>query len=442
MIRPIKGGFGSRIKKVVEQVVRCGDRVTAKILGPVDTWDRHGLVLNGGYGGAITNALDIETVGPGICQMKSIGNRTSDLKEIRAKILVVDDDVRIHEVFQEILAAEGYEVLFAASGKKGMDIIKAEGNDLDVVIIDVKIEEKLTGIKVLSEVKNLNPEAAVVIITAYSTEETAIQALHEDADIYLKKPLDFENLVVQINMLLENQALRRKLRVQELRQAEMESAFRVLRTFADCFSQIMPGIFSITDCYVRFNLPELKDKLPGEDYRVLENILNTIWSSSQRAIEVIKNVQAYLAPVDQLILEPVDISEVLGETLAKLEACAVKVTFAEAVDLPRIKMALTYFLESAIKAASEKENGSIKVQVKKEKAGVKIIIEDNGERHEELTLDILREPPFVRGITFLYEEYLRLSLGLKYIEAHGGSCEIESDKKSGTTISFWFPAKT
>ncbi|GAH09873.1 unnamed protein product, partial [marine sediment metagenome] len=126
------------------------------------------------------------------------------------------------------------------------------------------------------------------------------------------------------------------------------------------------------------------------------------------AVEVIKNVRAYLAPVDQLILGPVDISEVLGETLAKLEAGAVKVTFTEAVDLPRIEMdremmqtVLTFFLESAVKAASERENGLIKVQVKKEKAGVKFIIEDNGKRHEDLTLDILREPPFVRGITFL-----------------------------------------
>ncbi|MEE8638212.1 MAG: ATP-binding protein, partial [Candidatus Margulisiibacteriota bacterium] len=163
-------------------------------------------------------------------------------------------------------------------------------------------------------------------------------------------------------------------------------------------------------------------------------------------VKTINLIKAFLTPIKTLEVQPRDLNEILKKLVEELDVSKTKITLEKAEGLPavelneeRIEEMFTFFIGSAVEAASEQSDGFVQVRLEQLEAGARILITEKGQRDEDLTLEMLREPPFIHGKTYLYEQYLQLSLGLKYIEAHGGKCEIESDKKGGTTISIILP---
>ncbi|MBI3195410.1 MAG: sigma-54-dependent Fis family transcriptional regulator [Ignavibacteriae bacterium] len=131
------------------------------------------------------------------------------------RILVVDDEKIIRESISFILKKEGFAVTEAANGKEAYNKLLTESYDL--VITDLEMPE-MKGIELLDHVMHINPQALVVIITAYGSLETAIAALRKGASDYILKPIEFDELLVKIHRLLdhkklalENQYLRKEL---------------------------------------------------------------------------------------------------------------------------------------------------------------------------------------------------------------------------------------
>ena len=112
---------------------------------------------------------------------------------IRAKIdiLVVDDDVSHCTILQALLRGWGYDVALAYSGQAALEQVRE--HVFDLVLCDVRMAE-MDGIETLKETKALNPAIPVLIMTAFSSVETAVEALKTGALDYLIKPLDFDNL--------------------------------------------------------------------------------------------------------------------------------------------------------------------------------------------------------------------------------------------------------
>ncbi|MCP1631525.1 two-component system response regulator HydG [Citrobacter amalonaticus] len=112
---------------------------------------------------------------------------------IRAKIdiLVVDDDVSHCTILQALLRGWGYDVALAYSGQAALEQVRE--HVFDLVLCDVRMAE-MDGIETLKEIKALNPAIPVLIMTAFSSVETAVEALKTGALDYLIKPLDFDNL--------------------------------------------------------------------------------------------------------------------------------------------------------------------------------------------------------------------------------------------------------
>ena len=112
---------------------------------------------------------------------------------IRAKIdiLVVDDDVSHCTILQALLRGWGYDVALAYSGRAALEQVRE--HVFDLVLCDVRMAE-MDGIETLKEIKTLNPAIPVLIMTAFSSVETAVEALKTGAQDYLIKPLDFDNL--------------------------------------------------------------------------------------------------------------------------------------------------------------------------------------------------------------------------------------------------------
>ncbi len=105
------------------------------------------------------------------------------------KVLFVDDDAGILEAAKTALELYGYEVITASSGEECLRKI----GDADIVFLDIKMPG-MNGIEVLKEIKKRNEELPVIMITAYATVDTAIEAMKEGALDYIRKPFDVEEL--------------------------------------------------------------------------------------------------------------------------------------------------------------------------------------------------------------------------------------------------------
>ncbi|MBI5167189.1 MAG: sigma-54-dependent Fis family transcriptional regulator [candidate division NC10 bacterium] len=108
-------------------------------------------------------------------------------------ILVIDDEPMMRVTIADALAREGFQVTTAETGLEGMDLVK--GQSFDVVITDLRLP-KGSGMEILKACKEASPETAVVLITAYGTVETAVQAMKDGAYDYLTKPFSMDELVL------------------------------------------------------------------------------------------------------------------------------------------------------------------------------------------------------------------------------------------------------
>jgi len=131
------------------------------------------------------------------------------------KILVVDDEEIIRESLSFVLKKEGYIVDEAENGKAAYDKILRDSFDL--VITDIEMPG-MKGIDLLAEIKKINIQTTVVIITAYGSLDTAISALRNGASDYILKPVEFDELLLKIrrlfeikNLIIENTLLRKEI---------------------------------------------------------------------------------------------------------------------------------------------------------------------------------------------------------------------------------------
>ena len=120
----------------------------------------------------------------------------------RGRILVVDDDDMILESLVSILESEGYITSTARTGEEA--IAKTEKEFFNAMLIDIHLPD-MTGIEVLSRIKETTPKMKKLILTGFPETHTAIDAVNEKADVYLVKPLDPEVLLDLIEQNLKQQ---------------------------------------------------------------------------------------------------------------------------------------------------------------------------------------------------------------------------------------------
>src|SRR3990172_1130423 len=119
-------------------------------------------------------------------------------------ILVVDDEDIIRESLLFILKKEGFEVDEARNGRQAFEQISVKPYDL--VITDLEMPE-MKGIELIDKTTLLRPQTFVIIITAFASLETAIQALRKGAYDYIIKPIDFDDLLYRVRKLLNHRSL-------------------------------------------------------------------------------------------------------------------------------------------------------------------------------------------------------------------------------------------
>jgi two-component system response regulator HydG len=110
----------------------------------------------------------------------------------KAGVLIVDDDIEMTETLSDILEDLGYHVEVANDGLKAIKKFKARA--FDVILMDIKMPG-INGVETYKEIKNIQPKAAVMMMTAYSVEDLVAEALKEGAYGIMYKPIDIAKVV-------------------------------------------------------------------------------------------------------------------------------------------------------------------------------------------------------------------------------------------------------
>ncbi len=123
------------------------------------------------------------------------------------RILIADDESMIRDSIAEFLRSEGHDTQTASDGNEALQLIQS--SNIDILISDVKMPG-MNGIELMKQVNNYSTDTLVILMTAFASVETAVQALRSGAADYMLKPLDFDELSMRINALIERKSLIRE----------------------------------------------------------------------------------------------------------------------------------------------------------------------------------------------------------------------------------------
>src|SRR3984957_9403279 len=121
----------------------------------------------------------------------SSAERTQVSNHTRQSVLIIDDEKDVHYSFRRLLEKEPLEILSAESGDEGVRMARKSHPDL--IVMDIRMGQQ-NGLDPLKELRQMNPKQVVVMMTAYGTSQTAIEAMKRGAYDYVLKPFDIPQL--------------------------------------------------------------------------------------------------------------------------------------------------------------------------------------------------------------------------------------------------------
>jgi len=117
-----------------------------------------------------------------------------------SKILVVDDEEKVCWAFEQFLKSEGHTALIASNAQDAIEMVTSESPEL--VIMDIKMPGSIDGLDAIIEMKKIDPNIYIIIMTAYGTMQTAIKAMQSGAYDYIVKPIDLDQIKIVIDKAL------------------------------------------------------------------------------------------------------------------------------------------------------------------------------------------------------------------------------------------------
>ncbi len=213
----------------------------------------------------------------------------------KAKILVTDDEPSQRKMLKANLTLAGYEVVEADDGTTAIELVSREFFDL--ILMDNRMSQ-MDGIDALREIKKISPGIPVIIITAYASVETAVEALHAGAHDYLSKPLDVEELKIKVGQSLEFWRLKEENILQKRRIENLFDASRIVGR-SPLMKQVLETVAMVAPS-------EATVLILGESGTGKELIANAIHQGSARADK--RFIKVNCAALPETLLE----SELFG----------------------------------------------------------------------------------------------------------------------------------
>jgi DNA-binding NtrC family response regulator len=206
------------------------------------------------------------------------------------RILIVDDEEVLRDVLDAVLRREGFDIIAAASGEEALSVLDSS-EEVDLVILDVMLPG-ISGIDTLRAIRISNPYLPVIVITAFSSIDGAIDAMKQGAFHYIPKPFKNEEVVLTVNKALEQRRLSRE---NERLKSELSEKFSYANIIGK--SEIMRKVFDL----IRLAAPSRSNILvQGESGTGKELVAKAIHHASPRARNAFVTVNSGSLPPELL----------------------------------------------------------------------------------------------------------------------------------------------
>ncbi len=201
---------------------------------------------------------------------------------LKDTVVVVDDDELVRVGFCEVIEDEGYRAIPLASGE-GLDELLCK-NDVSLVLVDLRMAG-MTGLDILRDIKEKHPRTVVVIVTAYASLESAVDALRQGAYDYLLKPCSNADLISTVRRAL----YARRAGAAEMEELRLQSIREVSAMLNHEFERPLSGIRLYSDLLLERSRKEMDDDL--------RTIAETLLHCSALIEDVLRKLSSIVKPV-------------------------------------------------------------------------------------------------------------------------------------------------
>jgi signal transduction histidine kinase len=370
---------------------------------------------------------------------------------VKGTILIVDDDANIREGVDDILDVEGYETAQAASGAEAVAQVKKGA--FDVILMDYNLTDG-TGIDAIKQIRALNADSQILMITGNASLDAAVRAIQESVDDFLQKPVNPDQLKRAIAKSLEKMRLRQENRrlIEDLKKANdqlsrlsaMKSKFmsmashdlsNSLMTLQVSFEMLAGTIRPDDD--QRKRMTYISNGI-GQISRLIEDLVD--WASiEQGKFRLESNLFDPGAMVEELAIGPQARAQVRGLALKTEIAKGLPTVSA---DKKRLNQVLNNLLENAIRHTPK--GGTVTVRVEKDGAkDVRFSVIDTGDGIAAGEVGKIFES-FYQGAGKTGGRLgLGLSISREIVHSHKGRIWVESPGQGkGASFMFTVPAGT
>ncbi len=375
-----------------------------------------------------------------------------------ATIIVVEDETGARATLCGILEDAGYKVIGLGKGVDALEEIRR--NPIEVIITDIRLPD-VDGMEILQLAKEINPDAAVIMMTGYASVETAIDAVNEGAYAYFVKPVNPDELKTTITNALKQQrlSLENKRLVESLQHSNklLSEANEELRKVTQAKSEFLAHMSHElrTPLNVIIGFSELMvDEVPGQVNQEQKQCLNDILNSGQYLLSLINDILD-LSKVEsgkmELRLTDFAISDLIESlrsgTMTRLaqKKHSLDVKVEEGLpllhaDADRVTQVLINLLSNASKFTPD--GGKLKIEAVRDNNWCRVSVIDNGIGIKKEDQESIFEP-FCQLNNPLVKERSGTGLGLaitrQIIERHGGRIWVESEYGKGSQFIFTLP---
>ena len=193
-------------------------------------------------------------------------------KVVPSTILLADDEPNIRRVFEALFTKDGHKVLTAENGKKALEL--AGAHRVDMLITDL-IMPDMSGVEVLQKVKQLHPACSAIIVTAYGSIKSAVEAMRYGAFNYIQKPFDLDEVKLLVRKGLEYRA-----HFAETQEPRHTANIGLKMELLDCISEKMQAVYKIVE---RVSDSRATVLIRGESGTGKELIARSLHFNSRRA---------------------------------------------------------------------------------------------------------------------------------------------------------------
>lgn len=363
-------------------------------------------------------------------------------------ILIVDDDANIRKTFGKILKLKGYNIEEAGTSSEGVSC--AKGKFFNIIFIDVRLPDA-SGLEVLKSIREINEDAVPIMVTAYASIDSSIEAMNQGAYSYITKPVNMDQVLIVIDRALEKQRLsmENKRLLRELKEANEK--LKELDKRKSAFVANVSHEFKSPLATVKESLGLVLDgtagKISPKQQGILETGKKTI-DRLNRLVTDLLDLSKIEAGKIEMRREEFDILPLVNEIVTAYEGEISKKQITLKRDIPEdigsiwadrdmLSEVIINLLNNAIKYTPNKKN--ITVKLKGEEQEIRFEISDTGPgipaEHFQKIFD-----KFER-ITAEKQEGTGLGLPIAkdIVELHKGKIWVESEIGKGSKFIFTLP---